>query len=268
MNGAGRSSLRLSLTFAVMLAASSVAAPLPAVAQSAPKTAQPAKPSPCAERVHDGARYTVCTIRLDRTTIRLVHSGPDGSPYGTLASLPKTDAATKRPLLFALNAGMFHPDLRPVGLYVEGGKQLVKASTARGPGNFHLKPNGVFFLAGGRAGVLETGAYLRARPKSDIATQSGPMLVIDGRLHPLFVHAEASRKMRNGVGVTAAGDVVFAISEEPVSFAAFGRLFRDALACPNALFLDGGSVPTLYAPMLGRGSNIRPIGPMLAVYGG
>lgn len=232
------------------------------------QTGAQAKSSPCAVRTHEGARYTVCTVRLDRNTIRLAHARPDGTPYATLSSLPKTDVATKRSLLFALNAGMFHSDLRPVGLYVEGGKQLVKASTARGPGNFHLKPNGVFFVAGARAGVLETGAYLRTQPKSDIATQSGPMLVIDGKLHPLFVRAEASRKMRNGVGVTAQGEVVFAISDEPVSFAAFGRLFRDALACPNALFLDGGSVPTLYAPTLGRGSNILPMGPMLAVYGG
>jgi uncharacterized protein YigE (DUF2233 family) len=249
---------------AVALPLASLTVPQPAVAQAT----APAKPSPCIARTHEGARYTVCTVRIDRATIRLAHARADGSPYATLASLPKTDATTKRPLLFALNAGMFHPDLRPVGLYVEGGKQFMKASTASGPGNFHLKPNGVFFIAGARAGVLETGSYLRARPKADIATQSGPMLVIDGKLHPKFVRAEASRKMRNGVGVTAQGEVVFAISDEPVSFAAFGRLFRDALACPNALFLDGGSVPTLYAPALGRGSNILPMGPMLAVYGG
>lgn len=222
---------------------------------------------PCTTIAHDGARYTVCRVQPDKATIRLALRRPDGEHYGTLSALPKLDPASKQPLLFALNAGMFHADLQPVGLYVEGGRQFKRASTTNGPGNFHLKPNGIFYLAGGRAGVLETGAYLRLKPKADIATQSGPMLVIDGKLHPKFISAEASRKMRNGVGVTAGGVVVFAITDEPVSFASFGRLFRDALSCPNALFLDGGSVPTLYAPALGRGSNFLPMGPMLAIYG-
>jgi uncharacterized protein YigE (DUF2233 family) len=91
--------------------------------------------------------------------------------------------------------------------------------------------------------------------------------VIDGKLHPKFIRAEASQKMRNGVGVDSRGHVHFAISEDGVSFASFGRLYRDLLKCPNALFLDGGSVPTLYAPTIGRGSNFLPLGPMLAVYG-
>lgn len=238
------------------------------VTATQPSLAQVSAPGkPCTTMTHDGARYTVCTVQPDKATIRLALHRPDGEPYATLSALPKLDAATKKPLLFALNAGMFHADLQPVGLHIEGGRQIKRASTTNGPGNFHLKPNGIFYLAGGRAGVLETGAYLRLKPKADIATQSGPMLVIDGKLHPKFVRAEASRKMRNGVGVTAGGTVVFAITDDPVSFASFGRLFRDALACPNALFLDGGSVPTLYAPALGRGSNFLPMGPMLAIYG-
>ena len=177
-------------------------------------------------------------------------------------------AEGKKPLLFAFNGGMFHADLRPVGLFVAGGQQLVPASTAKGPGNFHLKPNGVFWVGGGKAGVAETGAYLKSKPAADIATQSGPMLVIGGKLHPLFVRAEASQKMRDGVGVTADGrTAIFVISEDPVSFAAFGRLFRDVLKTPNALFLDGGSAPALYSPAMSRGGNFLSLGPMLGIYG-
>jgi len=44
------------------------------------------------------------------------------------------------------------------------------------------------------------------------------------------------------------------------------RLFRDRLKCDNALFLDGGSVPSLYAPELRRNGNLLPLGPMIAVY--
>ena len=160
---------------------------------------------------------------------------------------------------------MFDPAFKPVGLYIEDGRTLVRANTKSGAGNFHLKPNGVFYVAGDKAGVLETGAYLKQRLHPDMATQSGPMLVINGRLHPLFIRANISLKPRIGVGVRDEHTVVFALSEAGVSFAAFARLFRDALKCGNALFLDGGSVPSLYVPAA-RPGNVFAVGPMIAVF--
>ena len=204
---------------------------------------------------------------MSRQTVRLNWLRPDGQPYARLSSLPEVDKTSKRKLAFAINAGMFHADLSPVGLYVEGGREVKKANTNKGPGNFHLKPNGVFFIARGVAGVLETNAYLKRRPASEIATQSGPMLVIDGKLHPRFIRAEASRKYRDGVGVRDGRTATFAVSEDEVSFAQFGRFFRDVLKCRNALFLDGGSAPALYVPGQGRAGNFLPLGPMLVVYG-
>jgi uncharacterized protein YigE (DUF2233 family) len=221
---------------------------------------------PCRPVTHEGVRYTVCDVDLARHDIRLFWKNSAGEPYGSLSALPRSQGGATRPLLFATNAGMFHADLRPVGLYVEAGRPLVAANTRKGPGNFHLKPNGVFYVAGGRAGVMETAAFLRSGIKPDIATQSGPMLVIDGHLHPLFVRATTSAKHRNGIGTTDGRTVHVAITEDAVSFAAFGTLFRDSLKCRNALFLDGGSVPTLYAPGLGRSGNLLPMGPMLGVY--
>src|SRR5262245_11685721 len=102
--------------------------------------------------------------------------------------------------------------------------------------------------------------------QADLATQSGPMLVINGRLHPRFDRASTSLKARTGVGVRADGKVIFAISQEEVSFDALARLFRDGLTCPNALFLDGGSASSFYAPSLTSHGNILSLGPMLAVF--
>jgi uncharacterized protein YigE (DUF2233 family) len=169
-------------------------------------------------------------------------------------------------LLFATNAGMFDPALKPVGLYVERGRELVHVNTMSGYGNFHMKPNGVFYISADRAAVVETRAFLKQRPPADLATQSGPMLVINGRVHPRFDRSSTSLKARNGVGVRADGKVIFAISQADVSFDAFARLFRDALNCPNALFLDGGSASNLYAPSLNRHGNIVSLGPMLAIF--
>jgi uncharacterized protein YigE (DUF2233 family) len=94
------------------------------------------------------------------------------------------------------------------------------------------------------------------------------MLVINGRLHPRFDRGSTSLKARTGVGVRADGKVIFAISQGEVSFDAFARLFRDGLNCPNALFLDGGSASSLYAPSVSGHGNILSLGPMLAVYEG
>jgi uncharacterized protein YigE (DUF2233 family) len=162
-----------------------------------------------------------------------------------------------------MNAGMYDKEQAPVGLYVEDGREMKRVSTADGPGNFHLKPNGVFWVKGDKAGVLDTGHYLRAKIRPDFATQSGPMLVIDGQIHPKISTDGPSQKIRNGVGVQEDGRVaVFAISEHPVTFGAFARLFRDDLGCRDALFLDG-TVSSLYAPNLSRSDISRPLGPLI-----
>jgi uncharacterized protein YigE (DUF2233 family) len=252
-----RPRLRLSAALLALAALASLALPAGAAAPSV----KPAETSgPCAPLVEDGRTYTVCTIDLDRYDLRLFLNGPDGLPYGGFSRLKAVPAG--HDLAMAMNAGMYAIDLSPVGLYVEDGRQLKAANTADGPGNFHLKPNGIFYVAGRQAGILETGAYLRAKPPATLATQSGPMLVINGRLHPKITQEGPSRKLRNGVGVRTGRVVVFAISDSPVSFGAFARLFRDRLGCRNALFLDG-SVSSLFAPALARQDFGRPLGPII-----
>jgi uncharacterized protein YigE (DUF2233 family) len=126
-----------------------------------------------------------------------------------------------------------------------------------------MKPNGVFFVDGARAGVMESGAYARAKLAPRFATQSGPMLVIDNAIHPVFKPVSNNAKLRNGVGVDGTR-VVFAISDGAVTFHAFASLFRDVLKTPNALFLDG-SISRLYAPGLNRDDFGLAMGPIVGV---
>lgn len=230
---------------------------------AAPTVAAPsARPSGCQPVTYDEARYTVCRIDLRTHDLKLFLKGPDGEPFGSLTRFLGSPVA--KGVTMAMNAGMYHDDLSPVGLYVQDGHELKRLNRARGPGNFHLKPNGVFYVANGQAGVLDTDAYVKRKPKASLATQSGPMLVIDGQLHPGFSEEGPSKKYRNGVGVQDGRHVVFAISDEPVSFGAFGRLFRDELGTRNALFLDG-SVSSLHAADLNRTDiSLKPIGPIIA----
>jgi uncharacterized protein YigE (DUF2233 family) len=215
---------------------------------------------------HARDAYTICEVDLRKHAVRLYWRRPGGNPYAYLSALPRALEGDGGKLLFAMNAGMFDPALKPVGLYVEQGQERVPANTRSGYGNFHMEPNGIFYISGESAAVAETRAFLKQRPPVDLATQSGPMLVINGRLHPRFDRHSTSLKARDGVGVRADGKVIFVISEGEVSFDAFARLFRDGLNCPNALFFDGGSAPSLYGPSLNRISNILSLGPMIAVF--
>ena len=216
--------------------------------------------SPCRSLTYGEAGYVVCTIDLARYELRMFLRDREGKPYGSLSRL--LDSPEGQKLAFAMNGGMYDDHRLPVGLYVENGRTMKAINTASGGGNFHLKPNGVFYASGENAGVLETAHFLAAKPKAEIATQSGPMLVIDGKIHPAFSQDSTSRKLRNGVCVRQGRIVIFAISDKPVTFMEFARLFKDALVCRDALFLDG-SVSSLYAPSMDRSDGFAPIGPII-----
>ncbi|NHX27514.1 hypothetical protein HA397_26555, partial [Escherichia coli] len=183
----------------------------------------------CAEISHDGQDYVACRYNPATTDLRLFHRDARGQVLGSFAQVNHQLAAEGKELAFAMNAGMYHPDRSVVGLYIENRQQTRSAVTRAGPGNFGLLPNGVLCLTDAAAHVIETRTYAANPPDCRYATQSGPMLVIDSALHPRFLPDSDSRHIRNGVGVTKDGEVIFAISQRPVTFHDFGRLFRDTL---------------------------------------
>ena len=214
----------------------------------------------CRDMAYENASYTVCDVAI-ADDLRLFHSGTDGV-LGSFASVDDLLAPTGKQLGFAMNAGMYHPDRAPVGLFVQDGLAQTALITSDGPGNFGLLPNGVFCV-GDTFAVIESRTYAASQPMCTYASQSGPMLVIDGKLHPKFLRGSASKFIRNGVGVSADGTkAVFVISNDPVNFHAFATLFRDGLDTPNALYFDG-KISRLYAPELGRNDLGFPMGPIV-----
>jgi uncharacterized protein YigE (DUF2233 family) len=212
----------------------------------------------CWQQEFEGAAYVVCSIDPSAADLRLFWKTADGAPYRRFSNVAEAVSGEGRELVFAINGGMYLPDYTPLGLYVENGATLRPADTqtVEGPPaqvpNFYKKPNGVFFLGEGSAGILTTEDYLAADRDIRFATQSGPLLVIDGELHPMFIPGSTDRTRRSGVGVCGDGLVRFAISDERVNFHDFARLFRDHLGCDDALFLDGGRGTGLYLPEMNR----------------
>ncbi len=223
-------------------------------------------PPACREQAFDKTPFIVCSFDPQSTDIRLFHTAPDGEIYGQFDRLAETLEGQGETLLFAMNAGMYHKDRSPVGLYVEDHKQASRLQLGESPGNFGMVPNGVFVLGAGSTGVYESEAFARMafRVPPRFVTQSGPMLVIDGELHPAFNADGTSKHRRNGVGVSADGIVHFAVSDVPVNFHTFARLFRDELNTPNALYLDG-KVSKIYSAELARNEKGLDMGPIVAV---
>lgn len=226
-----------------------------------------AEEGPCQTRTFENLPYLVCRFDASQDTIRLFLRDETGTPFGQFDRLANHVASKGGSLVFAMNAGMYHDDRRPVGLYIEDGEAEMSLVRSPGPGNFGMLPNGVFWIDEGRTGVSETLAFDEmfkdAPPR--FATQSGPMLVIDGELHPALNPDGTSVRRRNGVGVSADGrQVYFAISDAPVNFHSFARLFRDELGTPNALYLDG-AVSKAYVPALERSESGLDMGPIVGV---
>lgn len=218
----------------------------------------------CRDETFEGVGYSLCEVDVAREDLRLFLKSPEtGETLGSFSAVDAMLGEGGKALEFGMNAGMYHRDRRPVGLYVEDGQKRAPLVTQEGPGNFGLLPNGVLCLRKGRADVIETRRFDSESPACRDATQSGPMLVIDGSLHPRFLEDSDSRYIRNGVGTSADGTrAVFVISDAPVNFHAFGRFFRDRLGLPQALYFDG-NISRLYAPQLGRDDIGFPMGPMV-----
>ena len=211
-----------------------------------------------------GKRVTVCCVNVRKERLQLFLRDDMGQPLKSFEGVDRWLKSHGQRLVFAMNAGMYQPDLSPLGLYVWGGKQVSPLNTTNGMGNFFLKPNGVFLLSEAGAQVVETSEYLGLHGSNTLATQSGPLLVHAGKIHAAFNSNSVSRTFRNGVGVPSPDLAVFAISEQPVKLYEFAILFRDVLGCPDALYLDG-LISSLHSTHLKRSDDKAKLGPIFGI---
>ena len=211
----------------------------------------------------------ISTCRADpRTdTIRMYWKDASGVPLGNFARLDAQLRAQGQEMVCATNAGIYDKQLQPLGLYVENGAQLRRLNTRKNAyGNFYLQPNGVFVLGERQAYIVETNDYEAEiglwNSVARYATQSGPLLIVEGRINPRFDPGSANTVVRNAACLDAAGVVTLAIARNPISFYDFATFLRDTLKCSDALYLDG-SISRMYPTLE---ANMGPaFGAMIAV---
>lgn len=149
-------------------------------------------------------------------------------------------------LVFAMNGGMYKKDNMPQGLYIENHKVLFPLDTTQGKGNFYLQPNGIFYITNEKKAVVCQTTSFKYTNNIAYATQSGPMLLINGEIHPAFKQGSVNLNIRNGVGILPDNKILFAMSKKEINFYDFALYFKN-LGCKNALYLDG-FVSRMYLP--------------------
>lgn len=205
---------------------------------------------------HEGARYHLFRVDpADWPKLQLAWLGTDGKPLGDFNGLRRELTAKSQKIAFATNAGIFERGPKPCGLTICDGKVLVPLNLKPGEGNFYLMPNGVFYLDDQHGpGVMEAGEFARSGLKPRLATQSGPLMLRNGVIHPAFNLNSPNKRLRNAVGVRKKDkQILFAMSDRDnaklgiVTFHQFSRFFLH-LGCEDVLYLDGDISNMLVKP--------------------
>jgi len=212
---------------------------------------------------YKGVKLDVVAVDLRKARLRLLWQGPGGERLATLHAARDQLKRKGETALAITNAGIYN-ERTPSGLHVEEGRELHAINLERHGGNFFLLPNGVFFVDERGAGILESQSFARSSRSVKLATQSGPLLVQSGVIHPKFTADSKNALVRSGVGVKSPHEIVLVLSEGAIRFYDLAVFFRDTLHCPDALYLDG-TISRLYAPAIGKTDDAGDFMGMLAV---
>ncbi|MEA2029844.1 MAG: phosphodiester glycosidase family protein [Campylobacterota bacterium] len=193
------------------------------------------------------ASNEIIAYKVNPKDITFYSKDAQGQNYANFAKLKMALKQKNKELVFAMNGGMYLPDLSPQGLYTQEGKVLKKIEKKQEAfGNFYMQPNGIFYISKEGKAFVTTSKKFVYNKAINYATQSGSMLIIDGKLHHKFMPHSKNLHIRNGVGVLPNGDLLFAISKERINFYDFASFFKKQ-GCKNALYLDG-FVSRIYLP--------------------
>lgn len=182
--------------------------------------------------------FVIYSADIKKDKIELFWKNNQNQPFKNIKNLKDYITSKNQKLKFAMNGGMFMENNIPKGLYIETFKTLHAIDTLSGEGNFYLQPNGIFYITKSNKSTVISTENFKTNSDIKFATQSGPMLVINGIINPIFQEHSENLNIRNGVGILGNGNPVFVMSKKKINFYNFASLFK-SLGCKNALYLDG-----------------------------
>lgn len=204
----------------------------------------------------------------DASRLHLFLADDHGQPLRTLHRAAELAAASRQRLVFAMNAGIYEPDLRPTGLAIEAGRLLAPLNTRQAEGNFYASPNGVFYVDAAGAAIVRTASFAaRPPPGVRLATQSGPVLLEDGTMPAASVRAEpgpTARRLKRNAVCADRGTATLVMVDDAVTLHELALLLRDRVGCRNALYLDG-AISQVLDTRSGRSDEGVPLGPIIGV---
>lgn len=196
---------------------------------------------------YENGLYHVRRIpKTDQSRLDLRWTDAQRKPLSNFSGLQQQLSQEGKNILFATNAGIYAYGPTPCGLTISASIEWVPLNSSDGEGNFFLKPNGVFYLDDKTGpGIAETQEYAALGLKPRLANQSGPLILRQGRIHPVFNPHSTNVRQRSAVGIVkGTGEIVFVMSDRNnrskgrVTFHQLARFFLH-LGCEDALFLDG-----------------------------
>ena len=186
----------------------------------------------------DDANYVNYIINPKKQNIEFFWKNKKSENYKNAENLISWLKAKNKKLLFSTNGGMYKKDRSPVGLFIENGIRKTEIDTSSGGGNFYLKPNGIFYITKQNSALICETTQFKDDGKVKFATQSGPMLLLNGEIHSAFKKESVNLNIRNGVGILPNNEIIFAMSKKEINFFEFAEYFKQ-FGCKNALYLDG-----------------------------
>lgn len=214
-----------------------------------------------------GVSYGV--FRANPRDVSLHWQDEHGQAYQGLYTLKRALEKENQHIFMLMNAGIYSKNHTPAGLWIEKKQLLSPLNRRHGKGNFHILPNGVFFIARQHAKILTTAAYQKGAYQPVFAVQSGPMLLIDGKINRRFVKNLSSPYKRNAVCTKKDGTLYFIMTESYQSGSEWPSFYRLAealksIGCYQALYLDG-AISAWYIPRVSNIFHWKPFVGMIAV---
>jgi uncharacterized protein YigE (DUF2233 family) len=186
----------------------------------------------------DEDRYLSYQVNLKTQDLKLYWKDDKNKTFKSLQRLKDWLQTKNKTLVFATNAGMYKSDNSPLGLFIQDGKTIAPLNTGKAAGNFYWQPNGVLYIDTDKKATICKTANFTNSGRIKYATQSGPMLIFDGKIHPEFKQGSINLNIRNGVGLLPNNDLIFVMSKKEVNLYDFAKYFKE-LGCNNALSFDG-----------------------------